>query len=93
MRRSAYALLIGLLLLTTLRVDEPPAGPGDQAHATLTAARTHGTPVTPLVGLLAVAAGLAAVRLWRSLVAATPSLAWATAPLPIRRRGPPVLPS
>jgi hypothetical protein len=93
LRRSAFALLIGLLLLTSLRVEAPTAHAGDNAHATLTAARTHAAPAVPVIGLLTVAVGLAVVRRWRSLGATNHAWARVTAPLPIRRRGPPFIQS
>ena len=91
LRRGALALLLGMLVLTTLRVAEPATtAAGDQAHATVVAAvRTHGTPASPLVALLSIAAGLAAILLWRSSVPATPATAYIPPRLPIRRRGPP----
>ncbi|HJQ44449.1 MAG TPA: hypothetical protein VJ831_15275 [Jatrophihabitantaceae bacterium] len=74
-------------------MEAPTARAGDNAHATLTAARTHAAPAVPVIGLVTVAVGLAVVRRWRSLGAARHAWVRATAPLPIRRRGPPSLQS
>ena len=89
-RRVALAFAIGALLLSTTRLaDAAPVTAGDHAKATLTQARAHGTPATPLVALVSISAGLASILLWRSVVPSTPGRVYATPRSPIRRRGPP----